>query len=254
MWWGYDDADVACDQMGFSYVSDSLLTYVTPGSPSQSIWVDDVRCSGYESRLSSCSGSFTGRHDCFHSEDVGIVCSRSYVPAPTSSSSSAVGTAIGIAMGTICFIMVSIVCCVGIGVAATKNSSRRRRRTTVVTAPTLAPSTTTTTTTYTAYPDQPTVQGYAAPPQHGTQPVSYPVQPVSYPVQPPPQPTAQGFTNQPPQGEYPTQAPPPQFGFAVQPPLQAPPPESYPTQPPPFQAVGGDNKPPPYNYYAAPPQ
>ena len=75
--WGYDDADVACDQMGFSYVSDSLLTYVTPGSPSQSIWVDDVRCSGYESRLSSCSGSFTGRHDCFHSEDVGIVCSRS---------------------------------------------------------------------------------------------------------------------------------------------------------------------------------
>ena len=153
---------------------------------------------------------------------------------------------IGITMGTICFIMVFIGCCVGIGVAVSKNSGRRRR-TTVVTAPTLAPSTTTTTTTDTAYPDQPTVQGYAAPPQYGTQP-------VSYPVQPPPQPTAQDITNQPPQGEYPAQAPPPQFGFAVQPPLQAPPPESYPTQPPPFQAAGGDNKPPPYNYYAAPPQ
>ena len=35
------------------------------------IWLDNVRCSGIESRLTSCLRNAYGAHNCFHSEDVG---------------------------------------------------------------------------------------------------------------------------------------------------------------------------------------
>lgn len=44
------------------------------GSTSRPIWLDNVRCSGTESRLASCSRSSYGVHNCDHSKDVAIYC------------------------------------------------------------------------------------------------------------------------------------------------------------------------------------
>lgn len=40
------------------------------------ILMDDVQCKGTESSLLECKHSVWGRHDCSHSEDVGIRCQR----------------------------------------------------------------------------------------------------------------------------------------------------------------------------------
>ena len=45
------------------------------GSTTRPIWLDNVRCSGTESRLTSCSRNSYGSHNCVHSEDVAIDCS-----------------------------------------------------------------------------------------------------------------------------------------------------------------------------------
>ena len=74
--WGSSDATVACRQMGFVGVSDSDSSLFGSGSSSQRIWLDDVACSGSESRLIDCGHAGIGNENCFHSEDVGIVCSN----------------------------------------------------------------------------------------------------------------------------------------------------------------------------------
>ena len=75
--WGSSDATVACRQMGFVSVSDSYSSRFGSGASSQSIWLDDVACSGSESRLIDCDHAGIGRDNCGHSEDVGIVCRQS---------------------------------------------------------------------------------------------------------------------------------------------------------------------------------
>ena len=74
--WGNADAIVACTQMGFVSVSDSDSSLFGFGASSQRIWLDDVACSGSESRLIDCSHAGIGIENCNHGEDVGIVCSN----------------------------------------------------------------------------------------------------------------------------------------------------------------------------------
>ncbi len=74
--WGSLDAIVACRQMGFLGVSGSTSLY-TSGASSQSIWLDDVVCSGSELRLDNCSHAGIGNHSCDHIKDVGINCGES---------------------------------------------------------------------------------------------------------------------------------------------------------------------------------
>ena len=73
--WGLFDATVACKQMGFVGVSDSDSSLFGSGASSQNILLDDVACRGSESWLIDCN--YDGNTaDCFHSEDVGIVCTH----------------------------------------------------------------------------------------------------------------------------------------------------------------------------------
>ena len=52
-----------------------VLSFYRFGSTQLQIWLDDVRCSGTESRLTSCSRNSYGSHNCDHSKDVAIYCS-----------------------------------------------------------------------------------------------------------------------------------------------------------------------------------
>ena len=68
------------------------------GSGTGQIWLDNVGCTGSESRLNFCTNNGIGSHNCFHSEDVAIYCSSVRVsstftspPTLTPTSSSGAG-------------------------------------------------------------------------------------------------------------------------------------------------------------------
>jgi len=101
--WGSADANVACRQLGFSptgllhacnFILSKFLrcfkifptgaTAVSSalfGQGTGAILLDDVRCTGSETRLVDCPSNGIGIHDCAHAEDAGIICeSKQLVP------------------------------------------------------------------------------------------------------------------------------------------------------------------------------
>ena len=68
---GLVDANVACRELGFLSANSTGFGF---GIGSGRIWLDEVRCSGYESRLADCPHNGWGIHNCDHSEDVGVRC------------------------------------------------------------------------------------------------------------------------------------------------------------------------------------
>ena len=56
------------------YSMTDFILLCSYGSTTRPILLDDVRCSGTESRLTSCRRNSIGSHNCFHFEDVAINC------------------------------------------------------------------------------------------------------------------------------------------------------------------------------------
>ncbi|XP_075924483.1 CD5 antigen-like [Petromyzon marinus] len=80
--WGLQHAGVVCQQLGCG------SAFMAPrnarfGPGSGQIWLDDVRCSGTESRLSECEHLSWGYHNCVHGDDASVVCSSDWWAIPT---------------------------------------------------------------------------------------------------------------------------------------------------------------------------
>ena len=51
-----------------------VVSGFTDGSLNQRIWLDDVQCRGFETRLIDCPANVLGFHNCRHAEDAGVRC------------------------------------------------------------------------------------------------------------------------------------------------------------------------------------
>ena len=74
--WGTPDAQVACRQLGFERTSGRPLYLTAVPDGTGQIWLDNVQCTGSESRLIDCRANALGSHNCVHSEDAGVSCSQ----------------------------------------------------------------------------------------------------------------------------------------------------------------------------------
>ena len=50
------------------------VAYFTVSGGTGSIFLDNVQCTGTESRILDCPHNGVGSHNCVHSEDVGVRC------------------------------------------------------------------------------------------------------------------------------------------------------------------------------------
>ena len=71
--WDINDSIVACRQLGFRFglLSGGVSDFGRSYGP---IWLENMNCTGNETRLLNCQHSDWGVHDCHHIEDVGVYC------------------------------------------------------------------------------------------------------------------------------------------------------------------------------------
>jgi len=72
--WGINDAQVICRQLGFGPALQATFR-ASFGQGTGTIWLDNVQCTGSETRIEDCPHNGWGSHNCAHSEDAGVVCS-----------------------------------------------------------------------------------------------------------------------------------------------------------------------------------
>ena len=72
-YWDLTDARVVCYQLGFSEAI-SAPRYANFGEGCGQIWLDNVNCSGVETRLNQCNHRGWGIQNCYHSRDAGVIC------------------------------------------------------------------------------------------------------------------------------------------------------------------------------------
>ena len=69
----FKDAKVICRQLGYPVTVGVLARgLIEPGTGL--IWLDNLHCSGDEKNIVDCKHPGWGKHDCSHSEDVGVMC------------------------------------------------------------------------------------------------------------------------------------------------------------------------------------
>ncbi|XP_043357213.1 deleted in malignant brain tumors 1 protein-like isoform X2 [Dermochelys coriacea] len=74
--WDITDAGVVCRQLGCgTALSAPGRAHFERGS--DTIWLDEVNCTGTEAALSECRASSWGKSNCHHGEDASVVCSDS---------------------------------------------------------------------------------------------------------------------------------------------------------------------------------
>ncbi|XP_061534873.1 uromodulin-like [Phycodurus eques] len=71
--WVLTNAKVVCRQLDCGRAR-SALHSAAFGQGSGPIWLDDVRCLGNETSITSCQHRGFGRHNCVHREDASVVC------------------------------------------------------------------------------------------------------------------------------------------------------------------------------------
>ncbi|XP_064396167.1 neurotrypsin-like [Halichondria panicea] len=260
-----NDARVACRQLGFStytrYGAVRTLGFSQPSSTTR-IWLDQLRCSGTESRLINCPANTIGVEDCTHSEDVALVCGAATSPSspfspsstPTTSSNiTSISTGVTIPIIVVVVILFIFLFCVF--------TNRRRRHvgrpatrapivanvksTTVIIAKSTAPAAKA---QDTAYPMQSKPQySNQAPPQN-----MYPPQSAAPYTTGQQQPPAPYTTGQQPPAPYTTgqQQPPAPYSTGQQ---QPPAPYTTGQQPPAPYTTGQQQPPAPYSTGQQPP-
>uniref|UniRef100_A0A8B9VW04 Soluble scavenger receptor cysteine-rich domain-containing protein SSC5D n=1 Tax=Anas zonorhyncha TaxID=75864 RepID=A0A8B9VW04_9AVES len=75
--WDIVDANVVCRQLGCGHAI-ALPAPMTFGQGSGPIFLDNVDCKGREAALSECWSHGWGIHNCYHYEDVGVVCNEQH--------------------------------------------------------------------------------------------------------------------------------------------------------------------------------
>ena len=70
--WDNSDAMVVCRQLGFSVIGATSLAQAFFGQGTGMIYLDNIACTGSETRLSDCTATTT--HNCAHNEDAGVTC------------------------------------------------------------------------------------------------------------------------------------------------------------------------------------
>lgn len=72
--WDLPDAQVVCRQVGCGQAVEAVLQASKFGSGTGTIQLDNLKCTGTESSLLTCSHILWNVHNCDHSEDAGVVC------------------------------------------------------------------------------------------------------------------------------------------------------------------------------------
>ncbi|XP_073723257.1 scavenger receptor cysteine-rich domain-containing protein DMBT1 isoform X11 [Misgurnus anguillicaudatus] len=72
-YWDLSDAAVVCQQLGCGVATEAKSNAYF-GQGSGQIWMDDVQCTGNETKLTNCTATPRGTHNCVHGEDAGVIC------------------------------------------------------------------------------------------------------------------------------------------------------------------------------------
>lgn len=71
--WDFDDADVACFELGFTGADKALMGDQAPDGVGR-IWLENVDCYGTEDNIKMCDNSGWGTSTCNHNKDAGVKC------------------------------------------------------------------------------------------------------------------------------------------------------------------------------------
>ncbi|XP_041369837.1 deleted in malignant brain tumors 1 protein-like [Gigantopelta aegis] len=75
-------AKVVCKMLGRPYAAAVAVPRARYGQGSGRIWLDDVSCRGTEASIIQCQHNTWGHTNCFHPEDVGVICTDRTTPGP----------------------------------------------------------------------------------------------------------------------------------------------------------------------------